>query len=188
MGLGKRKKKMVSPISCLSILVIPLLVTSLLYQVSNAVNSTYLDSICHKSTDYELCSSTFAANDRTPTADLDDLFRISISANIDLLHTTIVRQIPKILETLNNPQDMALLQNCQTDFTNAQENLTNAYLASVLMDYTKAKNLATDAALLNANCDNEYNTTKRPSPIADVTGKVGKLIFISFIIVNEIIP
>ena len=179
---------MVSPISCLSILVIPLLVTSLFYQVSNAVNSTYLDSICHKSTDYELCSSTFAADDRTPTADLDVLFRISITANINLLHTTNVQQIPKILETLNNPQDKTLLQNCQTDFTNAQEKLSNAFAASVIRNYTEATNLATGAALLNADCDNGYNTAKRPSPIADVTGKVGKLILISFIIVDEILP
>uniref|UniRef100_A0A7N2KS84 Pectinesterase inhibitor domain-containing protein n=1 Tax=Quercus lobata TaxID=97700 RepID=A0A7N2KS84_QUELO len=178
---------MVSPIRCLSILVIPLLVTSLFYQVSNAVNDTYLDSICHKSTDYELCSSTFAADNRTSTADLNVLLIISISSNMNLLETTIVNRIPKILEILEDPQDKALLQNCQTHFTNALGKLSGAYVASISKNYTKATNLAMDAALINAECDNEYNTTKRRSPIPDVPGKVGRLVFISFVIIDEII-
>ncbi|KAK7856554.1 uncharacterized protein LOC112041187 [Quercus suber] len=177
---------MVSPISCLSILVSPLLVTSLFYQVSNAVNDTYLDSLCHKSTDYDLCKSTFAADDRTSTADLNGLLLISISANLNILETTIINRIPKILEILDDPQDKARLQNCSTDFSFALENLTGAYLASTLKNYTEAVRLATDAAFNNVECDNEYNTTHRPSPIADVPRTVGRLIFISYVIVGEI--
>ena len=177
---------MVSPISCLSILVIPLLVTSLFYQVSNAVNATYLDSICHKSTDYELCNSTFAADSRTPTADLNGLLLISISSNMNLLETTIVNRIPKILDILDDPQDKARLQNCSTDYIIALGQLSNAYLASASKNYQEATRLATDAAFKNVECDNEYNTTKRPSPIADVPGTVGRLIFISYVIVGEI--
>ena len=177
---------MVSPISCLSIFVIPLLVTSLFYQVSNAVNDTYLDSICHKSTDYELCNSTFAADSRTPTADLNGLLLISISSNMNLLETTIVNRIPKILDILEDPLDKARLQNCSTDYIIALGQLSNAYLASASKNYQEATRLATDAAFKNVECDNEYNTTKRPSPIADVPGTVGRLIFISYVIVGEI--
>ena len=177
---------MVSPISCLSILVIPLLFTSLFYQVSNAVNDTYLDSICHKSTDYELCNSTFAADSRTPTADLNGLLLISISSNMNLLETTIVNRIPKILDILEDPLDKARLQNCSTDYIIALGQLSNAYLASASKNYQEATRLATDAAFKNVECDNEYNTTKRPSPIADVPGKVGGLILISYVIVDEI--
>ena len=123
----------------------------------------------------------------TPTVDLNGLLLISISANVNLLETTIVKRIPKILEILDDPQEKARLQNCQTDFTNALGKLTSAYLASFLKNYTKAIHLATEAALINVECDKEYNTTKHPSPIADVPGKVGRLILISFIIVDEII-
>ncbi|KAL0017199.1 hypothetical protein SO802_004268 [Lithocarpus litseifolius] len=177
---------MVSPISCLSILVIPLLVTSLFYQVSNAVNDTYLDSICHRSTDYELCSSTFAADNRTSTADLNGLLLISISSNMNLLETTIVNRIPKILEILNDPKDKTRLQNCQKDFIYALGKLSGAYLASASKNYQEGTYLATEALLKNVDCDNEYNTTNRASPIADVPNKVGRLIFISYIIVGEI--
>ena len=169
---------MVSPISCLSILVIPLLVTSLFYQVSNAVNATYLDSICHKSTDYELCNSTFAADSRTPTADLNGLLLISISSNMNLLETTIVNRIPKILDILEDPLDKARLQNCSTDYIIALGQLSNAYLASASKNYQEGKNLAMDAYLKNVECEKEYNTTAFASPIADVPEKSTGLIFI----------
>ncbi|KAL4607373.1 hypothetical protein ACB092_09G168900 [Castanea dentata] len=177
---------MVSPTSCLSILVIPLLVTSLFYQVSNAVNDTYLDSICHKSTDYELCSSTFAADNRTSTADLDGLLLICISSNMNLLETTIVNRIPPILEILEYLVDKQRLQHCQSDFIYALGKLSGAYLASASKNYEEGTKLSMDAAFKNAECINEYNMTDFPSPIEDVPNKVGRLIFLSFVIVDEI--
>ncbi|KAK9984374.1 hypothetical protein SO802_033899 [Lithocarpus litseifolius] len=180
---------MVSPISCLSILVIPLLVTSLFYQVSNAcVNATYLDRICNQSSSYELCKSTFASDNRTSTADLTDLLLISYSSNMNLLETTIANRIPKILELLNDPLDKARLQNCQTDFIYALGKLSGAYLASSSKNYRKAVNLTTDAYVKNVECEKEYDTTNRASPIADVPQNVTGLIFVSYAILHEIPP
>ena len=170
---------MLSPISCLSILVIPLLFTSLFYQVSNAcVNATYRDRICKQSNYYDLCTSTFAADNRTSTADLTGLLLISISSNMKLLQTTIVNRIPNILKLLDDPLDKARLQNCQTDFFHALGKLSGAYVASASKNYQEGKNLAMDAYLKNVECEKEYNTTAFASPIADVPEKSTGLIFI----------
>ena len=52
---------MTSPISCLSILIIPLLVTSLFYDVSN-VDRALIESVCKKSMDYDFCMSALLSD------------------------------------------------------------------------------------------------------------------------------
>ncbi|KAK7856071.1 pectinesterase inhibitor 5 [Quercus suber] len=176
---------MVSPISCLSILVIPLLVTSLFYQVSNAcVNATYRDRICKQSTYYDLCTDTFASDNRTSTADLSGLLLISISSNMNLLENTTVHRIPGILKMLNDTQDKARLQNCQTDFIYALGKLSAAYLATGSKNYREGKNLTTDAYLKVLECEKEYNSTNFASPIADVPEKSTGLYFIGYTILR----
>lgn len=73
---------MTSPISCLSILVIALLATSLLYQVSNAIievkaDFALLDSVCQKSEDYDFFMSSSRGDPRTRAADRNGLVLIS---------------------------------------------------------------------------------------------------------------
>ena len=179
---------MASPISCLSILVIPLLVTSLFYLISNAVDEAFLERICHKSFDYELCLSTLRSDGRTSTADPNGLVLISISINMNLVQTTINRTIPDILKTLTDPLDRTRLTNCQTDFIYMQGNLTQGYVASASKHYQKGITLIYDALLKSAECDSEYSTNPpKKSPISDVTFKVGRLIDITFVIVDEIV-
>uniref|UniRef100_A0A7N2QYB6 Pectinesterase inhibitor domain-containing protein n=1 Tax=Quercus lobata TaxID=97700 RepID=A0A7N2QYB6_QUELO len=181
---------MASPISCLSILVIPLLVTSLFYQVSNAANQgwfdeAFLEKICKKSTDYDLCSSTLRSDPRTYTVNPHGLALISISINTNLVQTTL-DQIPGILNTLTDPLDETRLQNCQTDFNEALVKFNAAYAAASSTSYTEATNLLTEAALKSVECENEYSSSSSESPISDTTNKVGKLVFITYVIVGEI--
>ena len=188
--LRKKKKKMASPISCLSILVIPLLVTSLFYQVSNAANQgwfdeAFLEKVCQKSTDYDLCSSTLRADPRTYTVNPQGLALVSISINTNLVQTTL-DQIPGILNTLTDPLDETRLQNCQTDFNEVLVKFNAAYAAMSSMSYTEATNLLTEAALKSVECENEYSSSSSESPISDTTNKVGKLVFVTYVIVGEI--
>ncbi|XP_075665912.1 cell wall / vacuolar inhibitor of fructosidase 2-like [Castanea sativa] len=181
---------MASPISCLSILVIPLLVTSLFYQVSNAVDKAFLESICHKSFDHELCLSTLCSDERTSTADPNGLVLISISINMNLVQTTINHRIPDILKTLTDPPDKTRLKNCQTDFIYVLGKLSRGYVASASKHYQEGITLIYDALLKSAECDSEYRISTNPpkkSPISDVTFKVGRLIDITFVIVDEIV-
>ncbi|KAK7844307.1 cell wall / vacuolar inhibitor of fructosidase 2 [Quercus suber] len=117
---------MASPISCLSILLILLLVTSLFYQISNAIDKAFLEKVCHKSFDYELCLSTLRSDERTSTADPNGLVLISISINMNLVNSTINR-IPDILKTLKDPLDKTRLMNCQTDFIYVLNKLSQGY-------------------------------------------------------------
>ena len=178
---------MASPSSCLSILVILLLVTSLFYQISNAVDEAFLERICHKSFDYELCLSTLRSDERTSTADPNGLVLISISINMNLVNTTINR-IPDILKTLTDPLDKTRLKNCQTDFIYVLGKLSKGYEASASKLYQEGITLIYDALLKSAECDSEYSTNPpKKSPISDVTFKVGRLIDFTFVIVDEIV-
>ncbi|KAK7850029.1 cell wall / vacuolar inhibitor of fructosidase 2 [Quercus suber] len=125
-GLVLISIKMASPISCLSILLILLLVTSLFYQISNAIDKAFLEKVCHKSFDYELCLSTLRSDERTSTADPNGLVLISISINMNLANSTINR-IPDILKTLKDPLDKTRLMNCQTDFIYVLNKLSQGY-------------------------------------------------------------
>ena len=75
---------MASPISCLSILIIPLLVTSLFYDVSNA-DRALIESVCKKSMDYDFCVSTLLSNPDSITTVLYRLRLISTILNLDVI-------------------------------------------------------------------------------------------------------
>ena len=101
---------MASPISCISIFLLPLIATSLFFQVSNATfevkaDQALIDSICEQTQDVDFCKSTFNANPRTPAADRDGLVVLSIAINIDVVQATINDTIPEIVKTLIDPVD-----------------------------------------------------------------------------------
>ena len=75
---------MASPISCLSILIIPLLVTSLFYDVSNA-DRALIESVCKKSMDYDFCVSTLLSDPDSITTVLYRLRLISTILNLDVI-------------------------------------------------------------------------------------------------------
>ncbi|KAM3700714.1 hypothetical protein ACJW30_05G118300 [Castanea mollissima] len=177
---------MTSPISFISILVIPLLVTSHFYQVK--ADLALLDSICQQAQDYDFCMSTFRGDERAAVADRDGLALISIAINSGTVQDTI-DQISDILKTLTDPLDKYRIQNCQTDFSDALVTLKAAYSASSARSYREVIGFITDVARKAVDCDAEYRESPpvRESPISDNTLKVTKLTDITFTVINTII-
>ena len=75
---------MASPISCLSILIIPLLVTSLFYDISNSYQAL-IESICKMSKDYLFCVSTLLSYLDSITIVLYRLGLVSTILNLDVI-------------------------------------------------------------------------------------------------------
>ncbi|XP_050290183.1 pectinesterase inhibitor 5-like [Quercus robur] len=178
---------MASPISCLSILVIPLLVTSLFYQVSNA-DRALVESICHNSTDYEFCLSSLLSDERSIKSALPTLELISIELNLKVIAVA-VNRIPDVRKTLTDPVDKTRLQNCESDIGDAHENMLRASDGAGFQNYDKAQTSLTAALLKIGECSDEYESSpKRQSPLSDLTFKMGRLIDISYVIINKILP
>ena len=177
---------MVSPISCLSILVIPLLVTSLFYQVSNA-DQALLERICRNSTDHDFCMASLLSNERSINSSLVALEIISIELNVDVVEVA-VNRIPDVNKTLTDPVDKTRLKNCENDIGDAHENMFRAGDGANLFNYDKVQTTLTAALLKIGECANQYESSpKRQSPLSDLTFKMGRLIDISFVIVNYIL-
>ena len=178
---------MASPISCLSILVIPLLVASLFCQVWS-VDEAFLENICQKTADYEFCQSTLRSDARTFTANTDVLVLVSISITSKHVQNTI-DQIPNILKNLTDPLDKTRIQNCQADYNEIEVKLNAAYSSSDAKSYQEALNLLTDALSKRVECDDEYRLTPpvRDSPLRDASTRLQKLIDITWVIIEEII-
>ena len=184
---------MSSPISYQSILVIPPLVTSLFYRVSNAEHQGWFDEdllkkFCHKSADYDFCSLTLRSDKCAYTADPNGLVVISI--NMNLVQTTISEIVDLIEQTIDS-LDKTRLQNCQVDFSDAQVKLNAAFVASAAYKYPEGLDFITDEFKKSVDCVREYtlNPPKRESPLSDDsddTLKVQKLINITFVLVGEI--
>uniref|UniRef100_A0A7N2MFH4 Pectinesterase inhibitor domain-containing protein n=1 Tax=Quercus lobata TaxID=97700 RepID=A0A7N2MFH4_QUELO len=178
---------MASPISCLSILVIPLLVASLFCQVWS-VDEAFLENICQKTADYEFCQSTLRSDARTFAATTDVLVLVSISITGDRVQNTI-DQIPNILNNLTDPLDKTRIQHCQADYNEIKGKLNAAYSSSDSKSYQEALNLLTDALNKRLECDDEYRLTPpvRDSPLLDASTRLQKLIGITWVIIEEII-
>ncbi|GMY17103.1 pectinesterase inhibitor 5-like [Fagus crenata] len=166
---------MASPISCKSIFLLPLIATSLFFQVSNATfevkaDQALIDSICEQTQDVDFCKSTFNADPRTPAADRDGLGLLSIAINIDVVQATIDDTIPKIVKTLTDPVDKQRIQVCLTDYNDALVILKSAYKAS-------------NAANKIVDCDGAYRKSPpiREPPITGENDKVTKLTDITYI-------
>ena len=176
---------MASPISCLSILVIPLLVTSLFYHASNA-DQALIESVCEKSTNNVSCLSTFRSDPRSSTADLYTLGIISADLNLKVFEEA-NSQIPNLLASLTDSLDRSRLLNCQTNLTDAHKTMTTVKNLAVAKSYSEE-----DVILLNAfanvqHCTYEYEVPPiRPSPISNLTSKMEDLIIISSVIIAMI--
>ncbi|XP_075659286.1 uncharacterized protein LOC142629203 [Castanea sativa] len=165
---------MTSPINCLSILVIPLLVTSLLYQVSarQKVDEAFLRSVCQKVKDPDFCFSTLKADPRTFAG--ASLAVVSIAIVIDTIQVA-VDQIPGLFRDLSDRVDRIRMENCQRDFNDGLLTLRNAYAASASKNYAQSTSLIIDTINKIGACDNSYKIPPvRKSPIADATTNVLK--------------
>ena len=182
---------MASPINCLSILVIPLLVTSLSYQVSvgQKLDDAYLRSLCQKTTDLDFCFNTLKADPRTfkASADLNHLGLVTIAILIDTVQVE-VDEIPGILKKLGDRVDKSRMENCQYDYNSALKILRDAYAAFSPQNYNGAKSLIINAGNGLAGCDQSYkDPPARTSPIADALTKVLKKCNIAVVVFNAII-
>ncbi|KAK7836113.1 pectinesterase inhibitor [Quercus suber] len=151
---------MASPINCLLILVIPLLVTSLFYQVSvgQKLDDPYLKTLCQKTSDPDFCFKTLKADPRTFAAsgDLNHLGLVTIAIAIDTVQVE-VDEIPGILKKLNDRVDIVRMENCQNDYNNALKILRDgAYTSFAAKDYNGAKSQVITAANGLAACENSY--------------------------------
>ena len=181
---------MASPIYCLSILVIPLLVTSLFYQVSvgQKLDDAYLRSLCQKTTDLDFCFNTLKADPRTfkASADLNHLGLVTIAILIDTVQVE-VDEIPGILRKLSDRVDKSRMEACQYDYNNALKILRDAYASFGDKNYNGAKSLIINAGNGLAACDQSYKEAPvRTSPIADALTKVLKKRDISVVVFNAI--
>ena len=179
---------MASPISCISIFLLPLIATSLFFQVSNATfevkaDQALIDSICEQTRDVDFCKSTFNADPRTIAVDLYGLALLSIAINMDGVRATIDDTIPKILKTLTDPVDKERIQDCLTDYNDALVKLKAAWMASSERNYKEVIGLITDAANKMVDCDGAYRKSPpiREPPISGENDKVTKLTDITYI-------
>ena len=171
---------MASPISCLSILVIPLLLTSLFYHVSNA-DQALVESICNEMRDKNFCLSELLSNPQSISSNLSMLGIITIDLNLKVFEEA-EGQISKILGTLKDPLDQSRLTNCKTNLANARETIKTARNAT--QGQSKEQNLIMDAFVKINNCDSAYwKPPNRPNPIDKLTNKIVELFNIS----NQII-
>ncbi|XP_075659283.1 pectinesterase inhibitor-like [Castanea sativa] len=163
---------MASPINCVSILVIPLLVTSLFYQVSAVADEAFLRSVCQKTKDFNFCLSTLKADPRTVSG--EGIAKISIAIVIDTIQVT-VDQIPGLFSGLSDRVERTRMENCQRDFNDGLLTLRNAISAAASKNYAQSTSLIIDTTNKLLACDNSYKTPPvRKSPLADPTTKLLK--------------
>ncbi|XP_075659288.1 pectinesterase inhibitor-like [Castanea sativa] len=180
---------MASPINCLSILIIPLLVTSLFYQVSAtgpAVDEALLNSVCDKTQDSSFCLATLKGDQRTFVGDKDHLAIVSIAIAIDAVQVTF-DQIPGILSKLSDRVDRTRMENCHSDFNDALVTLRKAYAASSSKSYKESTSLIIDATNKLEACHNSYRAPPiRQSPIFDAYTGVYKKTGIAVAVIDTI--
>ena len=169
---------MASPISCLSILVIPLLVTSLFYHVSNA-DRALIESVCKRATNNSFCLSALLSDPQSSTASLYLLGIISIDLNLNVFEEADSR-ILDLLDTVKDSVDHSRLLNCESNITLAHENLKAARNAAGGQSYTEEENLLLNVYSYIGHCKGRYyDPPVRVSPIEDLTSKMLALFDIS---------
>ena len=176
---------MASPISCLSILVIPLLVTSLFYHVSNA-DRTLIESKCENSTNNSFCLSALVLDPQSSTSNLYMLGIITIDLNLKVFEEADSR-IPNLLDSLTDSLDRSQLSNCQTNLTDAHETMKAARNTAGEQSYMEESNLLLVVFSNISHCKSQYEDPLIcESPISDLTSQMMDLFNISSVIIAMI--
>ena len=131
----KKKKKKASPISCLSILIIPLLVTSLFYNVSNA-DRALVEKVCTKSIDHDYYLSVLLLD---PEGLIDVLYRLGLVATSISLNILpgVNGEIGNVLIRVKDPDVRAWITGCQSDIDSIYDNMNQARTAAGTQSYDK---------------------------------------------------
>ena len=171
---------MASPISCLSILIIPLLVTSLFYHVSNA-DRALLEKVCKKSMDYDFCMSTLLSDPEGLTDVLYRLGLVSTSVSLKII-SHVNGEIGNTLIGNTDPTYRTRILNCQTDIDEIYDKMELARNAAGTQSYAEEATILTSAQQKLTECNNQFES----SPISKYTSKIVKVIDISFVIISMI--
>ncbi|KAK7833680.1 hypothetical protein CFP56_025354 [Quercus suber] len=123
---------MASPISCLSILIIPLLVTSLFYDVSNA-DRALLEKVWKKSMDHDFCLSVLLSDPDGLTNILYRLGLVSTCKSLGIISDVNTGEIPNVLEGVTDPNDRSRILDCRTDIHSLYGDMELAYNAAVAL-------------------------------------------------------
>ncbi|KAL0009010.1 hypothetical protein SO802_010512 [Lithocarpus litseifolius] len=174
---------MASPISCLSILVIPLLVTSLSYHVSNA-DRALLEYVCQKTSDYDYCLSALLSNNQSTTATPYTLGIISNDLTLAVIQDT-NREIADLFLNFTDPVDVTRILNCQKNIKDAYQKVQNARLDASQKSYSEEYKLIAAALEQTIDCKNQYaDPPEKEPPILNWTHKLETQADASFAIID----
>ncbi|XP_050289576.1 uncharacterized protein LOC126727693 [Quercus robur] len=177
---------MASPISCLSILIIPLLVTSLFYDVSNA-DQALVEKVCKKSMDYNFCRQTLLSDPEGLTNVLYKLGLVSTDVSLNIISDVISGEIPNALAGVTDIFVRTRVKECQTDIDDLYTEMKLAYNAAGTQSYAEETTHLTSAQQKITVCDKRFESLPtHQSPISSSTSKITKLINISSVIVSMI--
>ena len=126
--LEKKKKKKASPISCLSILIISLLVTSLFYDVSNA-DWTLVEKVCKKSMDHDYCLSILLSNPEGLTNVLYRLGLVATSVGLNII-PGVNGEIENVHIGVKDADVKARITDFQSDIDRIYDNMNQARTAA----------------------------------------------------------
>ncbi|XP_075665024.1 pectinesterase inhibitor 5-like [Castanea sativa] len=177
---------MASPISCISILIIPLLVTSLFYDVSNA-DRPLLEKVCKQTFDHDFCMSVLLSDPEGLTNVLYRLGLVSTSVSLKIISTT-NGEIGNVLIGVTDPVDRTRISNCQTDIDDVYDKMQLARNAAGSQSYWEEARILASAKQKIIDCEKQFESSpKHASPISDHTYKITKLINISVVIINMLL-
>ena len=174
---------MASPISCLSILIIPLLATPLFYDVSNA-DRALVDKICAQSMDNNYCVSVILSVPEGLTNVLYRLGLVITSVSLKLI-PTINGEIGNALIKATNPLVRTRITSCQADIDGIIGDFEQARTAVGTQSYIEEAKYLSYAQDKIAACNARFKASPATaSPIASHTFKIEALIGISAIILT----
>ena len=177
---------MAPPISCLSILTIPLLVTSLFYDVSNA-DRARLEKVCKKSMDYDFCQSILLSDHESLTNVLYNLGLVSTDVSLGIISDVNNGEIRNVHIGVTDPFGRRNILDCQTDIDDLYGDMQLAHNAPGTQSYAEEATYLASAQQKITKCNKRFEgPPKNESPRSSSTSKITKLINISSIIVSMI--
>ncbi|KAL4625136.1 hypothetical protein ACB092_05G002400 [Castanea dentata] len=177
---------MASPISCISILIIPLLVTFLFYDVSNA-DRPLLEKVCKQTWDHDFCMSVLLSDPEGLTNVLYRLGIVSTSVSLKII-STVNGEVGNFLVGVTDPVDRTRISNCQTYIDDISDIMQLAKNAAGSQSYSEEAKILASAKQKIIDCDKQFaSPPTHVSPIVDHTHKIAMLINISNVIVNMLL-
>ena len=180
--LEKKKKKRVSPISCLSILIIPSLVTSLFYDICNE-DRALVEKVCTKSMDHDYCLSVLLSDPEGLTNVLYRLGLVATSVSLNII-LVVNGEIGNVLIGVKDADVRAQITDCQSNIDRIYNDMNQARTAVDTQSYNEEARLLASAQENIAGCNAWFPTMQ--SPIQSSTSKIEKLINIAATILGMI--